>query len=204
MTRRDGRCRPAPLLLCHALGMDTLTRANTWLLRPRLVGTPLHWASHAGALGAALGALSPLALLLPTKIVPSLYETAGYSLISSLVGGSIGAGLGLLVPGLLDRVRGRVPLPPVVLMASGTGTLAGALSGYSWWWASFAAHQYLLSLDLSPLFVVFGAVIGAVAATLWWLPLTVAIVVERRWPVTAAVGIGLPVAILFWRFCWLG
>lgn len=179
--------------------MDLPARSSSrsWLDRPRIVGTPRHWAGQASLLGALLGGLVPSSFVLVMALVGGGSAASGallllpMNLTSALVGALVGGLLGLVHPSLLDTVRGRLPVPVIAALQAVPGALAGALAAAAWLIPPallFGAPPLEVLWALSGL----GAVIGGLVTPLWWLPLTVATVLGRSWPVSAAAGLGIP------------
>lgn len=181
--------------------MQQLTHSayRNWLLRPSIAGTPLYWGSRTGALGAMLGGLLPAALYLPEMLGAPAYaffDLLALCLHMAVISGLAGASIGLVHPMLLEKVRGRVPIPVLAVAATATGAAGGGLSGLLailWIFGGVPALEAGLAV---PFAAMMGAKVGAVAATLWWLPATVSATTGRSWPVTSAVGLGLPLLVL--------
>lgn len=179
--------------------MDHIDRPRSWLTRPRIVGTPARWSSQAGLFGLLIGGLGTFALTASPSLLggwwgallPALALSVGPAVVG-LVGG---ATIGLFVPSVLDRLRGRVPLPIVAGAAGIPGAAIGAVAGYAWW-MSLLNVFVALEIDLAATCTAIGAAVGLVAALVWWLPFTVATVLGRSWPVTVGAGVGLPLALV--------
>ena len=169
---------------------------------PYLVGRPHQWARDFGVIGLFSGTLAPATLAM----------VCGWPVVaaSGFVGGCGGALLGAMAPSMLERVRGRVPLPALLLLGLPIGAVWGASSGF----AAGLTYQ-LLSGDtvvLPPfLWAWVAAMAGAMQLGLVWFPYTFLRVLDKpTWPVVAASCAGSaalgPLAIamiLFGLWTWL-
>ncbi|MEZ4235123.1 MAG: hypothetical protein R3F59_02970 [Myxococcota bacterium] len=150
------------------------------------MGSPVRWAGHGALAGGVLaaGVLAPMVafvvvqagLVFPLRLV---------LVLAALVGAGTGAGglLGLLQPLALERLRGRVSLPVIVVgqVAVGAAVAAAAVGATLWVWAFpvVAAPAGLAGLA------------GGLLMLLGWLPVTMALVLRRAaWPVTVAASVG--------------
>lgn len=172
--------------------------SESWLDHRGRVGSIRQWSRGAATLGALLGGLVPLSATLAlgggNSLLWSVLMLAPFHMASALVGGAAGLLAGLVEPALLDRLRGRIPLPMIALLQTIIGGLSGSAAGAAWGGALmlFVAEP---ALSVAGIFAGLGALVGAVAALVWWLPFTVAIVLGQprlAGLVTSAVGFGLP------------
>ncbi len=135
---------------------------------PYLVGSPAHWARDFGLIGLFSGAMGPTIL------------GVGWSVLvaSGLAGAAAGALLGAAAPGVLERVRGRVPIPFLLLMGIPVGAVWGAVAG-------LAAGLALGSLpNMFVLWAMVAGIAGAVQMGAVWFPYTVLSVLRKpTWPV---------------------
>ena len=165
-----------------------------WLTRYGTVGSPLHWAVQGAIFVGVVACLAPPYLLLVTALVDHVEATLPIVVFLpfGVAGAALGGVLGLTQPALLDRARGRVPLPALALGQAAVGATAGAL---------VAAPTLLLG---DPISLLIGAAVGGVATALAWLPITVATVVRAPTaPLTLALAVGLPTAPLLLTLYWL-
>lgn len=194
--------------------MDSLApHRRSWLAPSPVVGSPVHWAGHT-ALYAALVASGFCATLIGTAVanvgVRLVLETGFFLVFLVLWGGAaataaaFGALVGAVQPMGLDRVRGRVALPLVVLGQSVVGAVLGAVvsdaillgmaelvgwAGLGPWWQALAWTS------------LFGGFVGASAALAWWLPFTVATVTGGR---TGRVTVAAASSVSLWLLAvWL-
>jgi hypothetical protein len=122
---------------------------------------------------------------------------ATLSATSAAVGAALGALAGLGTPRFLDRVRGRWPLPAIAITATGVGAAVGAGAASSWFALLQAvAGSAAANVEMLPWLAGTGALFGAVAATVWWTPFTIATVLGRGWPVTKVVAMATPAVAL--------
>lgn len=143
-----------------------------------VTGSPLRWARDMALVGGGTSAFVPA---LVSGLAPS-----GYPLAAALVGAVTGALLGLAMPTLLDLVRGKVPLPLLLvgslLLGAAWGGVAGAMAG-----VPFGAGNAGLGL-------VAGSIAGAAQFGWWWFPYTFQTVRGgRTWPLLVAAVFTLPV-----------
>ncbi|MEZ4235659.1 MAG: hypothetical protein R3F59_05755 [Myxococcota bacterium] len=178
--------------------------SGSWLTRPRTVGSPAQWARQGAVLGGLLGGFTPMALGLLVALfdanAPFLFVVFNPAVgAGALAGVLVGGLLGLVQPALLDSVRGRLPLPLVALGQGLVAALAGAVAGGLSLAIPLTAIGGLALLDLEVIRVGawLGGAVGGAAGLLGWLPLTVATVLKSRsWPITAAVGAGVPASLM--------
>ena len=142
-----------------------------------ITGCPLLWCRDMALVGGATSATVPA---LVHEFTPS-----GYPLMAAVIGVVTGALLGLAMPRLLDRVRGRISLPILVLgsvmLGCFWGGATGALAG-----APFGIPYVVLGL-------VAGGLAGAAQFGWWWFPYTVQTVRGgRTWPMLVAAVLALP------------
>lgn len=142
-----------------------------------ITGRPTAWARDL----ALLGGVSSFALsMLFTGMVP-----AGFPAAVGLVTGATGALVGLATPAALDRLRGRVSLWVLALLAP--------LAGAAWGGAAGAAAASLSNSAPWPLSLVAGALAGGLQLGWFWLPYTMQTVRGgRTWPVMVAAVFALP------------
>lgn len=143
-----------------------------------VTGSPLRWARDMALVGGGTSAFVPA---LVSGLAP-----AGYPWVAAAVGLGTGALLGLAMPTLLDLVRGKVPLPVLLLCSVGLGAawggVAGALAG-----VPFGANNAGLGL-------IAGSIAGAAQFGWWWFPYTFQTVRGgRTWPLLVAAAFALPV-----------
>ncbi|MCB9695384.1 MAG: hypothetical protein H6738_01200 [Alphaproteobacteria bacterium] len=161
--------RPRPPRRSEVHASQTTTSA------PRegyLAGPPTRWARDWALIGLASGALAPIGLgMLSSPGGQAFVVAAG--LVGMMVGGLIGA----LAPAALERVRGRLPIPALLMLGLPLGAIWGALAGL----AGGLAVGDSNFLD----FAVFGAAVaGAAQLGATWFPYTFLSVLQRRtWPV---------------------
>lgn len=142
-----------------------------------VTGSPLRWARDMALVGGGTSAFVPA---LVSGLAPP-----GYPLAAAAAGVVTGALLGLAMPGLLDRVRGRVPLPALLvsslLLGGAWGGVAGALAGLP-----FGVNNVVLGLMA-------GSIAGAAQFGWWWFPYTFQTVRGgRTWPLLVAAIFTLP------------
>jgi hypothetical protein len=142
-----------------------------------VTGSPLRWARDMALVGGGTSAFVPA---LVSGLAPD-----GYPISAALAGVVTGALLGLAMPTLLDVVRGKVPLPMLLLCSVGLGAawggVAGALAGLP-----FGAGNAALGL-------VAGSIAGAAQFGWWWFPYTFQTVRRgRTWPLLVASLFTLP------------
>lgn len=135
---------------------------------PRAWGRRLAWLGGATALLVVLP-FSPVGLL---QIAP-----AGFGLVAAALGAGSGLLIGRATPGTLDRVRGRVPLWALALMAPVVGAVwGGAVGG--------VAGLVVDGLQEALLGVLAGGSVGAVQVGMSWFPMVFQTVTGRPvWPV---------------------
>lgn len=154
----------------------------------RVTGRPSSWARDGAIVGAVTGYVGPAAVLFGLSLHPWLVAcTAAFAL-----GGAL---LGLVMSWVLERLRGRVPLPvlgvtlPVVAVA--TGSLWAATAGW------------LVGAPVA-LAATFGGIAVAFQVGMFWFPYTVlAVLGGRRWPVVAAACVVSPFLGLLARWAFL-
>ena len=145
-----------------------------------VTGQPQVWARDMAIVGGVTSLLAPLPAI-------ALGSNAPFIVITAVTGCLTGAALGTAMPGLLERVRGRVPL--AVLMALGplpgavwggvVGTMGGAFSGVMvpMWLCMIAA-----------------SLAGAIQFGLFWFPYTFQTVRGARcWPVVLGACLATPI-----------
>lgn len=180
---------------------------GSWLTRPRVVGTPLHWAKGSALYGGLVGGWAPLAWMLYVEFLAPSAALALYPLFilpGLLSGILVGGALGLVQPALLDRVRGRVRLPVLALAQAGVGAFAGAVVGLAYPLVlaviqAMAATriEVMLLWQIGVAMAGVGALTGALTTLTWWLPYTVATVLKARtWPITVAAAASSPLWLL--------
>jgi hypothetical protein len=189
-------------------GMQLAPLGQTWLTRPRVVGTPARWASHAALVGAAYGGGVPTTLWLTTGLLQASRGPTGafhpsvvvavvlLAAISAVTAAALGGIVGLATPRFLDRVRGRWALPIVAATATVAGAAVGAAAPLGWLPFTIEPSGFASMLELAPWISSSGALVGAIATTLWWTPFTMATVLRRGWPVTRTTVIAAPAVAL--------
>ncbi len=140
-----------------------------------LVGSPGIWARDWAIIGAGTGVLAPLGVI-ALSMEPGLLPFAAGA---GVAGGAAGAVLGATAPRLLERVRGRVPLPVLMLLGLPLGATWGVIAG-----GLGALWLPGMELALVVIAAAIAGVAGAIQLGLTWLPYTVAAVTRRPvWPV---------------------
>lgn len=138
--------------------------------RRRITGEPRAWGHRLAWLGGASALLVSLPFSL--GLIPG-----SYALVAGVLGAGSGLALGRATPAALDRVRGRVPLWALALLAPGVGAVWGGSVGAAAGLISGGPGAALLGL-------IAGSCIGALQVGLWWFPLVFQTVRgERVWPV---------------------
>jgi hypothetical protein len=180
------------------MGIPTRHRRWNVAAAEQLFGSSRRWARDASLVGAwtgwsgavlmwlSLGASGPVEALTALFSVPlsawALFATPVF-LGAGVAGGIVGALLGMAAPTILDRLRGRVPLP---VLAAGLPVLAAAMAT-----GVAVVAAALLGIPAAPA-IACGVATTAVQVAAFWLPYTVASVVGTvRWPVlgvASAVG----------------
>ncbi|MEC8425073.1 MAG: hypothetical protein VX000_14915 [Myxococcota bacterium] len=142
--------------------------------RRRVTGEPRTWGHRLAWLGGA----SALLVSLPFSLGGGASLAPGvYALVAGVLGAGSGWALGRATPAVLDRVRGRVPLWALALLAPVVGAV---------WGGSVGAAAGLISEGgtVAALGLIAGSCIGALQVGLWWFPLVFQTVRgERVWPV---------------------
>jgi hypothetical protein len=150
--------------------------------RELVAGRPEAWARDFGLVGLACGVLAPAAVAGPSLVFA----------FTGLAGAFYGVVLGLVAPRVLERVRGRVPLP----------LLAGAAVGVGAAWGAATAMLGTLGLGGLLGMVPVAATAGALVTGAVFLPYTVASVMRlSTWPIVVAASAAAP--ILGWLSLWL-
>lgn len=161
---------------------------------PYLAGAPAHWARDFGLIGLFSGAMGPTILGVGWSVM----------LASGLAGAAAGTLLGAAAPGVLERVRGRVPIPLLLLMGIPVGAVWGAVAG-------LAAGLALGSLPNLPNMLVLWAMVAGIAGAVQmgavWFPYTFLRVLQKpTWPVVVLACMGSvalgPLAIVLSFFAW--
>jgi hypothetical protein len=168
---------------------------NPIVLAPRalpapLTGAPATWSRDWAIVGGVTGYLAPAGAMFGATAHPWLVACTA----TFVLGGAI---LGQIVPRLLERSRGRVPLTVVGVVLPPTLVLLGML------WAGLAAAW--VGAPVGPA-AIFGAVAAGFQVGVFWLPYTVAAVLDRpRWPVVIAACMVAPLLGFVARviFAWL-
>jgi hypothetical protein len=145
-----------------------------------VTGQPREWARDMAIVGGVTASLAPLPAL-------TLGATAGFIGGTALAGTLTGAALGAAMPGLLERVRGRLPLSILMVLGPVPGALWGGIVG---------AVGSVLSGVGTPLTlcVLCAAIAGAIQFGLFWFPYTFQTVRgARRWPVVLAACLATPI-----------
>ena len=142
--------------------------------RRRVTGEPRAWGQRLAWLGGASALLVslPFSLGVGASLIPGFY-----ALVAGVLGAGSGLALGRVTPAVLDRVRGRVPLWVLALLAPVVGAV---------WGGSVGAAAGLISEGgtFAALGLIAGSCIGALQVGLWWFPLVFQTVRgERVWPV---------------------
>ena len=153
-----------------------------------ITGRPDRWARDLAAVGACTSAVAP-ALVMGLSV---------YTLIAAVVGAVTGAALGASMPALLDRVRGRVPIPALLLAGPALGAVWGGAVGGA---ASLALLDVTINngFHMTPnglflLSVLTAAIGGALQFGLFWFPYTFQTVRGgRTWPVVLGACLMTPV-----------
>ena len=151
-----------------------------------VVGDTRTWSRDLALVGGVTGFAAPTAMF-GWLVSPAFCVAAGPA------GAAIGWALGRFIPWLLERVRGRVPIPVLLLLlgpalgafwGGGTGLVAGLLAEL--WYASTGSEPALFAGTLPILGASFGLVAGAVQLGWFWFPYTFQTVRRApRWPVMA-------------------
>ncbi|MCB9684038.1 MAG: hypothetical protein H6735_03220 [Alphaproteobacteria bacterium] len=161
--------RPRPPRRSEAHASQAATSAS---VEGYLVGPPTRWARDWALIGLASGALAPIGLGMWSNPAGIAFVVA-----AGLVGMIVGAAIGGFAPAVLERVRGRWPIPALLMLGLPIGAVWGALAGLAGGLAvgdpSFLVYS------------VFGAAIaGAAQLGATWFPYTFLSVLQRRtWPV---------------------
>lgn len=144
-----------------------------------LTGQPRTWARDMAIVGGVTSLLAPVPALL-------LGATVSFLGVSAVAGCLSGAALGAAMPGLLDRLRGRLPLHCLMLLGPIPGALWGGVVGT----VGFAFSGVTVPLLLC---VLAGSLAGAIQFGLFWLPYTVQTVRGApQWPVVVGACMATP------------
>ncbi|MEL6348483.1 MAG: hypothetical protein AAFV53_35580 [Myxococcota bacterium] len=137
-----------------------------------VTGSPARWARDMAVIGGSASVSMPLmgALLVGLPI--------GYVAAAGIAGAVTGGGVGALMPGLLERLRGRIPLAALLV---GLGPIIGAL----WGAAVGVLAAPAVGAHMLPLSVLTAGIGGALQFGLWWFPYTFQTV--RKAPVLPVV-----------------
>ena len=145
---------------------------------PYLVGSRQRWMRDWALIGAS-SALAPAVVL--SVLVPGLLPAL---LLACLIGGVLGGAVGVVAPPLLERVRGRVPIPALLLLGLPLAAVWGWLGGFG------AAIAMLLASDAAAGVHLLGTLMAVTSALQLggaWFPYTFQSVLgQRTWPVVLA------------------
>jgi len=152
-----------------------------------VVGEPRTWSRDLALVGFVTGFAAPAACF-------GWFVSPAFCVLAAPVGGAIGALLGRAMPGLLDRVRGRVPIALLlVILGPVLGALWGGMTGLGAglaaqaWYALVGGTPALFGPELPVVGAAYGTAAGAVQLGWFWFPYTFQTVRRgRRWPVLAA------------------
>ena len=163
-------------------------RPRSWLAPSPVLGSPAHWARGTAAYTTlVVGAVwyPTFGLLMwenglrgtpVSQFLAGLPQVLGTPVLVAAVFGGL---VGVVQPALVDRLRGRLPLPVLMLGQSAVGGALGvSIFGASTLLALGWPHSSFWTLNL--VLAACSAVIGAWAALVWWLPFTVATVTGGR------------------------
>jgi len=145
-------------------------------LPARVTGRPGEWARDFAIVGGISALLAPL----------FAFSGPAFPVAAMFWGTLTGLAIGRLLPDVLERVRGRLPIPVLLTLGVPIGAFWGGITG-------FAAGLSLGSLELA----VFGGLCASIAGAFqfgWlWFPYTFLTVIGRsRWPVVAASAVVAP------------
>lgn len=172
-------------------------------LPSRVVGSSSWWAFKSAQLGALIAASATASMAaINVATVPAAYvygmlaNLAWFGGLATVVAAGVGGAVGAVAPLVLDRVRGRVPLTVIVPAQAAIGLGTGALAMELFLRGIVVFSAVALHPTLELVLVGIAGAMGGAAALAWWLPFTIATVTGRRWPVTTAVGLGVPPVVL--------
>lgn len=141
----------------------------------RVTGSPRTWAVHL----ALMGGLTSLIASLP-------FAPVGFAPVAGVLGVLTGAALGWCAPDLLDRVRGRVRLSVLALLAPVLGAVWGGVVGAG-------AGAVLLDSTAVMLGLIAGSAAGAAQVAWFWFPYVFQTVRGKAaWPVVVAAVVAAP------------
>lgn len=144
-----------------------------------VTGQAKDWARDMAIVGGVTAGLAPL------PAIP-LGATAGFIAGTAAAGLLTGAALGAAMPGVLEWVRGRLPIPVLMMLGPIPGAVWGGIVG------GVGGALSTVGVPVG-LCVVCAAIAGAMQFGLFWFPYTFQTVRgERRWPVVLAACLATP------------
>ena len=199
--------------------MNTLVpQRRSWLASSPVAGSPVRWAGHTALYAAMVTFAAPVSFTIPSIAQDFVRQGQTLELLfvplfllimllpATALGTILGGLAGAAQPAFADRVRGRVPLPALIVGQSAVGAALGSATAAG----GFLAHVYMglwpAGNGFEPWWIMlarmalYGGFVGAWAGLVWWLPFTVTTVTGgRALRVTAAATATVPLtSLLLW------
>lgn len=163
-----------------------------------VIGTPDQWSRDFAIIGGLIGALAPAVLW----TWPAL--GVAMSVLGGLFGAVSGPTFGRMIRQQADSLRGRLPIPAMLLYlpllgsawGGATAGVAGALTAGGMSLVVGEPSMAMAAVLYGGLTsAVVGAMVGAAVVGLLWFPYAfLSVMRQRRWPVFAATALIAPVA----------
>ena len=141
-----------------------------------ITGSPKAWARDFALIGTSTSVM--------TILLASWQPLGGFVLMAPIIAGLTGGALGMVMPGMLEWARRRVPLTGLLLLGVALGGLWGGTVG------GIAAVYTNLHIGLATFCA---AIAGAIHFGFWWFPYTFQTVLSRpTWPVVLLACLSTP------------